>query len=67
MKIKIINIITSFLLGVLITAGIILSSEQKITPQKENVQKDISMIPKELPKDIDMGASLPENLSEIIL
>lgn len=23
--------------------------------------------PKELPKDIDMGASLPENLSEIIL
>ena len=67
MKIKIINIITSFLLGVLITAGIILGSEQKITPQKENVQKDISMIPKELPKDIDMGASLPENLSEIIL
>lgn len=67
MKIKIINIITGFLMGVLITVGIILSSEQKITSQKETVQNGISMVPKELPKnEIEFDViEIPENLKEV--
>lgn len=66
MNVKIINFITGLLLGILLTTGVILSSNSKT--QNETPKQDISMnVPKELPKDeIEFDViDIPQNLKEV--
>ncbi len=68
MKFKIINFITGFILGILITTGILISPKLSIQNQNKPMKEDVSVsVPTELPKDNNSDVELPRNLSEVLL
>ncbi|WP_372520901.1 hypothetical protein [Candidatus Ruminimicrobiellum ovillum] len=68
MKFKIINFITGFILGILITTGILISPKLSIQNQNKPIKEDVSVsVPTELPKDNNSDVELPRNLSEVLL